>query len=446
MVQTQVLPYLRELLRGNDLNAETQRNKEDRASRNAAIGEDADENNRPPRQPMAATPPNSGRELKISLLTFEPEMKQKWTAEQIVAEREKLAVEGIDWHCLPYHKRFSAIATAWDIFCGAVRVWRLNLRERYDILHCRVHVPGMMALLASFFSMHKPKILFDIRGFFPEEFVDAGLWKKDSAVFKAAKTVERRIVKKAAGFVVLTNKAREIMFSDAKGSTAEGWTDSRGRPVEVIPCCIDQKRFLAANEENRELIRRELSINDRPVLAYVGSFGGWYMTEETAEMFAVARKNDPRRFALILTQSPREMIEPLLLKSGYAAEDHYINRVAAADIPKYLSAADVAVSFIKPSYSKKSSSPTKNAEYLACGLPIIANPGVGDVDELINEHAVGALIDGFDEKSYLAALEKIEELGDINQHCRNIAVSELDLENVGGKRYRRLYERILGRE
>src|SRR5687768_7432269 len=36
--------------------------------------------------------------------------------------------------------------------------------------------------------------------------------------------------------------------------------------------------------------------------------------------------------------------------------------------PSYLSAADAGLSFIKSCFSKIASSPTKNAEYLACGL------------------------------------------------------------------------------
>jgi glycosyltransferase involved in cell wall biosynthesis len=109
---------------------------------------------------------------------------------------------------------------------------------------------------------------------------------------------------------------------------------------------------------------------------------------------------------------------------------------------RYLSAADIAVSLIKNCYSKQSSSPTKNAEYLASGLPIIANRGVGDVDLLIEKYGVGALIADFDAASFLRAFEKIESLGDVRSRCREAAEKEFDLESIGGKRYRRLYSKI----
>ncbi|MCV5373350.1 hypothetical protein OFD18_34735, partial [Escherichia coli] len=83
-------------------------------------------------------------------------------------------------------------------------------------------------------------------------------------------------------FVVLTEKARDILFPESR----ETGRDRLGRPVEVIPCCVDPERFAVANEENRKLVRQQFGINDRRVLVYVGSFGGWYLTKETIELFA----------------------------------------------------------------------------------------------------------------------------------------------------------------
>lgn len=407
LVQTQVIPYLRELLR--------------------------------PRPRDAAAPPYQGGELnEISLLTFEPEFKTKWNAAELAEMRERLLAEGIDWHYLPYHKRPSAVATAWDIFRGAVRVWRLNRRKRFDILHCRVHVPGVMADLARTFSRHKPKMLFDIRGFFPEEFVDAGLWPADGIIFRAAKRVEKRLMKVSDGFVVLTEKARDILFPESR----ENGFDKRGRPVEVIPCCVDIGRFAGADEKTRAAVRAELGAENRYIIIYVGSFGGWYMTDEMMGLFAAARETDRNAFALVLTQRDTEKIAGEFEARGFASDDFFVTSVGPNEVYRYMAAGDAALSFIKPCYSKQSSSPTKLAEYLACGLPIIANRGVGDVDELIEKNGVGVMTDEFSPESYANALAKIRELGNIADQCRKTARREFDLEKVGGTRYRRLYRAL----
>ena len=393
LVQTQVIPYLRELVKG-------------------------------------------GHEM--SLVTFEPTVPTSpgKTEEEI---KNDLAEQGIDWYRLTYHKRFSALATAYDIFQGSLFVRRMIRKKQLDILHGRVHVPTLMGALGRKFSRRKPKLLFDIRGFFPEEYTDAGIWPENGLLYRGAKRVERWLLRVSDGFVVLTERARDILFP---GSAPSG-RDAAGRPVEVIPCCVDLTRFNSANGSAREETRGKLGLDGRFVAAYVGAFGGWYLTKETADFFGELKRQRPETFAMILTQSKPEAIESLMRERGFGPDDLLITKVSPIEIPKYLSGADAAVSFIKNCYSKQASSPTKNAEYLACGLPIIANSGIGDTDLHIKSKGIGALIDEFSDTGISSAISALQGLGNINELCRRTAKELFDLETVGGERYRRIYDRII---
>ena len=383
---------------------------------------------------------------RVSILTFEPNPQGTWTPDEIKTEKEKLAAEGIEWNFLTYHKRPSAPATLYDVLCGAFFIWRKARREKLDVIHARVHTPAMMGALAKkFMAGRKPKLLFDIRGFFPEEYTDAGVWKEDGWLYKSVKRIEKWLLKEADGFVVLTERARGILFPES----AENGFDAAGRPVEVIPCCVDLERFGAATEDSRREIRQKLNIGDRFALVYVGSFGGWYLTQETADFYGALKQRKPDAFALILTQSKPEMIEPLLRARGYTDKDFFIQKVKPSEIPLYLSAADAAVSFIKPCYSKQASSPTKNAEYLACGLPLIVNGGVGDTTELTEADGTGVVIENFSPEGYRNALEKLDKMLEdkaaLAEKCRASARKRFDLFTVGGERYRRLYRNLLQR-
>jgi glycosyltransferase involved in cell wall biosynthesis len=396
LVQTQVLPYLRELRK-------------------------------------------DGHE--ISLLTFEPRAgegeKRRRGNEEITAE---LAADGIEWHWLRYHKRLSVLATAYDIFRGALFIRGMIRGKELDLLHGRVHVPTLMGAIARKLSGRKPKLLFDIRGFMPEEYTDAGVWPEGGLLYRTAKRVEGWLLKEADAFVVLTEKAREILFPESRDS---GF-DKLDRPVEVIPCCVDLRRFASVDESARNAVRERLGIGeDRNVIIYVGSFGGWYMTEEMLDLFEAARTADPATFVLVLTQRDKENVAEKLRNRGFSPDDFFVDSVTPGEIPAYLAASDTAVSFIKACYSKLSSSPTKIAEYLAAGLPIVVNAGVGDVDDLIERRQVGAIIDGFSSAGYLKALRQIKEMGDVRSRCRETAFDEFDLERSGGTKYRLLYNRIL---
>lgn len=376
--------------------------------------------------------------VEVILLTFEPDFKEQWNPEQIERERELLARKGIEWHCLRYHKRFSVLATAYDIFAGTRFVRRMIASRDIDVLHGRVHVPTLMGALARRLSTNKPKLLFDIRGFFPEEYTDAGVWPENGWLYRSAKRVERWLMKEADGFIVLTEKARDILFEESR----ETGSDKFGRPVEVIPCCVDIERFPKVDPADRTELRSRLGIDDRRVIVYVGSFGGWYLSDEMIDFFTVAKQSDPNVFVMILTQRDKESVINRLRERGFADSDFTVDSVDSSKIGSLITAGDVAVSFIKACYSKQSSSPTKIAEYLVCGLPIIANSGVGDVDDLINNNDVGSILSGFSNESYLNALNEVQYSDAMSIRCRQIAANEFDLQKVGGVKYRRMYRRL----
>jgi glycosyltransferase involved in cell wall biosynthesis len=104
------------------------------------------------------------------------------------------------------------------------------------------------------------------------------------------------------------------------------------------------------------------------------------------------------------------------------------------------------LSLIRPSFARRSMSPTKFAEYLAAGLPVIASAGIGDLDAHIDEARAGVLVERFDRDAYIAAFDAIMELRrdpELAARCRAEARARYDLHNVGGERYRRLYDAVL---
>jgi glycosyltransferase involved in cell wall biosynthesis len=377
-------------------------------------------------------------QLQISLLTFEPRLGETWTANELTQQRAALRAEGISWHYLKYHKWPTLPATIYDMAAGVRKILGIMRREGVNILHARNHVPGVMCAFAKRFT--GARIVFDIRGFMPEEYTDAGIWPENGYLYRGLKRVERYLLQVSDALVLLTEKARELVFPGCQDH------DKLGRPIEVIPCCVDFKRFESASLASRESLRAEMELTGRRVIVYLGSFGGWYLTDEMTEFLASAHKQDPCTFSLILTQSPRQMVVDRMAALGIAEQDFLVTQVSPEQVPRYLRAADLAISFIKPCYSKQSSSPTKIAEYLAGGLPLVCNSGVGDLDKLITENRVGVLLREFSATAYLEALNQIDALrteSNLAARLCDVARQEFDLIAVGRTRYRRLYERLV---
>ncbi|MEO6391831.1 MAG: glycosyltransferase family 4 protein [Pyrinomonadaceae bacterium] len=374
---------------------------------------------------------------RISLLTFEPNFNTDWSKTDRDDWQARLSRESIDWLALSYHKRPTLPATLWDILAGAWTAARYARRNKVDIFHARNHVAAAMGLWARKFA--GGKLIFDIRGFFPDEYVDAGSWPVGGYLYRGTKWAERQLLAAADGFVVLTEKARAILFDQRSVSDV--------RPVAVIPCCVDLKRFVLDPVAAQESLRDKYGLTGRRVIVYLGALGGWYLSDEMAGLFAAAHAQDPLTISLVLTQSDGDQFAELLRARGVPDDDFLILEAAPEDVPRFLSAADLALMFIKPGYSKKASSPTKLAEYLACGLPVICNAGIGDVDEVIETDRVGVLIREFTSEAYVGALKEADELmrdPGTAARCRESAVRRFDLERVGGERYRELYRQIKG--
>jgi glycosyltransferase involved in cell wall biosynthesis len=365
------------------------------------------------------------------LLTFEPRALARDEASRW---REMLRAKGVAWHWVRYHKRPTVPATAWDILVGVVTGLWLAVRYRARLVHARSHVPGVMALALK--RLTGAKLLFDIRGFMAEEYVDGGVWPAGGRLFRATKRVERRLVRAADGIIVLTEKARGLL---------EQWypVETRNKVIRVIPCCVDLRhapRQAPAPEAH-----------GRPVtLVYVGKLGGWYLTEEMARLAGSAARLFPDFRWQVWTQSDPAALERLVEANGLRGRVR-IGKLPPERVSSELVNATAAVSLIKPCLSKLSSSPTKVAEYLAAGLPVVSTAGIGDVDELLlgpgdgRRGPVGVLLRDFSEDGRRLALNQLRELlhePDIAQRCRAVAEQELDLERVGWVRYQAIYDQL----
>ena len=145
--------------------------------------------------------------------------------------------------------------------------------------------------------------------------------------------------------------------------------------------------------------------------------------------------------------SSPEQAASVLRSLGLSEEDFQVGPVPAADVPVVLSRARLGISFRKPTFSQIAASPTKIPEYLAAGLPVVSNQGIGDTDELLEAEHIGLVVRNFDQDSLTLVAEKALALAgekDIAARCRAAAHVHFDLASVGGAGYLTLYRRLGG--
>ena len=376
------------------------------------------------------------RGVKFTLLSFERD--KAFTPEgarECERLKEELQRQGIEWHWLRYHQRPSLPATLYDVVQGIRVASRLVRQNRIELVHARAHIPATIALaLKRKFGI---KMIFDVRGLMAEEYVDSQHWPAGGLRVRVTKATEKRIFAASDAVVTLTERIWPII---------KDWDGLKDRDVQhaVVPCCVDLSTF-RFDDEMREKLRAELGLGERLTLVYSGSLDGWYLTEGMADFFAAIVRRHADAHLLWLTVGSRERVQQLMSARGIANDNFSVHAVAPKDVPAYLSAGDVGISFIKRCFSKLASSPTKNGEYLACGLPIVINAGIGDSDRLAEVSDAAILVDEVNEQNFERAWLAVQNVAGQPQmkvKARELAEREFDLVSVGGARYASLYEAL----
>jgi hypothetical protein len=133
------------------------------------------------------------------------------------------------------------------------------------------------------------------------------------------------------------------------------------------------------------------------------------------------------------------------LSAGIGPDWADVRAVEPGEVAGWLCRGRAMFFFIRPIPSKRASCPTKLAEGLASGLPIVCNRGVGDLDEILEKENVGVLVDSFSEESYAKAWRRLKSLledSELARRCRRLAESRYALER-GVEAYQRLYLELL---
>lgn len=348
--------------------------------------------------------------------------------DRVQALQQEVRGAGIHWHPLRYHKRPSALATAWDILVGIVVGTYVLLRSRASVVHARSYVAAVMALAIK--QLTGAKFVFDMRGFWADERLDGGIWAPRSRMYRIAKYLERRFLLRADHVVSLTHAGvRELERFD--------YLAGRMPAITVIPTCADLKRFSPpASERDPEPL----------VLGYVGSAGTWYLFDETVRCFAELRRLRPSARLLIVNRGEHAFIRERLAQASVPPAAFDLLAVNHPDVPALLARMHAGVFFIKPVFSKQASAPTKLAEFLGCGVPCLGNAGVGDMAEILEGDRVGIALQSFDSASLQDGLRRLLALVQdpgTRERCVRVAHKYFSLDE-GVRRYRSVYRQVTG--
>lgn len=376
----------------------------------------------------------STRGFRITILSCE---KPARFEQDEAAIRRICENSGLLWKPLPYHHRPPLLAPIYNALALKRAAARLHRRTPFDLVHCRSYIPAMAGLhLKRRFGI---PFLFDMRGFWPDERLDGGGWPLSHPVYRRVyayfKRIEAELLREAGHIISLTRAGKNQLLTRPKIQLG-------GPDITVIPCCVDVDHFPPIDKRSKAAGRTALSISaDARVVAYLGSIGGWYLLGEMLDFFRAYSRRYPDAMFLLVTPGDPAIIVAKAAKAGLSSERLIIRSAARDEVPRLMATADLGLFFVKPCFSATACSPTKMAEMLALGLPVVTNTGVGDVAEIVRDTGCGVAIEGFSEEAYEAAIDSIESLALSAQQLRETARSLFDID-IAIDRYEEVYRAL----
>jgi glycosyltransferase involved in cell wall biosynthesis len=365
------------------------------------------------------------KERAIYLISFEKKLDKR---NRELLKEIKLRVDkcNIKWYPLTYHKTPTALATLFDILHSIVLSFWLVLRFNIKIIHARSYVPSLSALLLK--KILGVNYIFDMRGFWPDERVDGGIWNYDSYLYKISKGFEKYFLLNADVVISLTENAVQEMrkFSYLKKEKIF---------FKVIPTCADLDLFNIKSKTNKQTNKQTI------ILGWVGSVGVWYLFDEALNYFKLILDIYPHSKLHVLNRGDVNYIFECIDRSGINPDSIVIESRDHKGVVDAMQLMDAGIFFIKPLFSKKASMPTKLGEFLGCGTPCVCNSGVGDMDEILDNENVGIVLNGFDAKERLDSISKLFELindQNVKKRCRGVALKYFSLDK-GVESYRKIY-------
>jgi len=218
------------------------------------------------------------------------------------------------------------------------------------------------------------RVCFDGRGAYAAEWEEYRIID-DDALIAQFRPLENEAVH-ASDFRLAVSNALVAHWRERYGYTGEAHV--------VIPCTLGKD--LQGIPTGTEL--RDVASDERVRLVYSGSSAGWQSFDLLERMLVPLLRDDPRVELLFLARK-HERIDEL--------ERAFPGRVSrawlgTAQVRDRLRSQDHGILLREDTITNRVSSPTKFAEYLACGLPVIISGHIGDFGALTIRDGLGCAV------------------------------------------------------
>lgn len=280
-------------------------------------------------------------------------------------------------------------------WASARRIWsairvarRVASRQPVDIVQVRNELAGAYAAIALRAKYGIPFVyqlsfpLVEPRLIQPD--AEIGRLRAQRALTSVKRVAQRRVLQAADLVLAISDRMRDDLIADGIS------------PERVMSFPLGFEANYDIGPDQGASIRRELGIQDRPTVIYVGALDRMRRMDFLLDAMLLVCREVPSAVLLLLGTARYEddirWLRDQVAVRGLGESVRFLGAVPRAAVPAYLMAATVSVAPIPPIPAYVVSSPTKVVESLGLGIPVVANEEIPDQRSIISDCGGGVCV------------------------------------------------------
>lgn len=280
------------------------------------------------------------------------------------------------------------------------------------LIHARSDIPAVAATLSK-----RAPILWDVRS----------LWAEQKAFIETA-PLKKRILRMYGGLESIAS-----INASAMSTLTNAVIPVLEQKHRVLP----KLRTVVPTAVNLEVFRFNHKISSPIKGLYSGTYNNYYDLS-LSRLFV----EELQKLAPVEIHWARPKESPNTTLNAGETSIFVATQIEMAQIVGSYSFG-ISICKVNAGASLKAAMPTKVAEFLACGRPVVVNSGLGDFDEYLSEFNAGVILSGTTGDTKAKAQELMNLLSDPETpyRCRALAEKYFDIRE-GARKYLDLYDRM----
>jgi colanic acid biosynthesis glycosyl transferase WcaI len=281
-------------------------------------------------------------------------------------------------------------------FCISAAITGLFLKKPDFVIATS---PQLLCALAGWWIARWKRVpfIFEVRDLWPESLSAVGAGGENTLLHRVLRGIAGFLYRKADSIVVVTPAFKEYLV--------ENWSISADK-ISVVENGVETDLFRP--DPVALQIRRELKLEDRFLVCYIGTIGMAHGLETLVDVAEKLQETLPQASFLVIGEGAEKQNIIRLAQTHHLSNVQFLDQQPRERIPAFVSASDVCLVLLKRKDLFKTVIPTKLLEYMACGCPVIVAVD-GQSRHIVEEADAGLFVEPENANSLAKAICELFE-------------------------------------